>query len=166
MLRVHVYAACPCPCCISLFMQHSPGNAECPRPCCMSISMLHANVCAACPGPLLHAHVPAGCPYPCCTNLRMQHGHGYGHAAWTWICIMDRHAAWIWTWTCGLDEHAAWTWAWTCSIEWESQHVPVHAASPCPCSMPMSLLHVLVHAVCLHMAACSIYLVRKSAIFC
>jgi hypothetical protein len=117
MLHAHVYAACPCPCCVSLSMRYVRVHAACLCQCCMFKSMSHG---------LGHAAM----------DLNRQHWHG--HAAWKSTSSMDldmqQHAL----------GHAARTC--TCSMNMDKYMqnvnlVYVHVACLCPCCTFMSMLH-------------------------
>ncbi len=109
-------------------------------PWCGPMSMLHVHVQTLC------INVHAACLCPCCWFKSMQ--HGCGHAAGTWTSSNDMsmqhgngHAAYtvlgntVWTWTCNMN------------IIIDKEHIPVHAARPCPYCMSISMLHVRVHAI-------------------
>ncbi len=95
-------------------------HSACPYPCCMPVSMLHA-------------YVHAACQHPCCMSMSMvnglehtvQHGHDmqrrHGHAAWTWTCSMDMSMCW------------------TCCMSMPTRHVQVHATSPHPYLMELTI---------------------------
>jgi hypothetical protein len=138
--------ACTCPYC----------TVHGQRPCCISKSRLPFYIHAA--------YLYLCCMFKLCsTDTYMQQGHGHAASAWTchmdmgmyhghgqWACIM--HAAWTRTRIgCprNLEDVLCRCTRNTCNV-----HVLyismllfyVQVGCPCPCYMPMSLLHVLVHA--------------------
>jgi hypothetical protein len=78
MLHVHVHAACPSSCFVSMSMLHAPFHVACPCPCRISMSMLHVHIPAA---------QTKACSRTGAYSLDMdtlqehghEHGHGHGH---------------------------------------------------------------------------------------
>jgi hypothetical protein len=98
--------------------------------------MLHAHVFAGCSMSLLHVHVRAAETWTSSTDKDKQHGH--------WFTGRVGHG------------HAAWTWA-------RTMDKCVHTAClySCPCCVSRSILHLHVHAACVH-SVCPIVHVHAS----
>jgi hypothetical protein len=93
MLRAHVHAAFPYPCCMSISMLHVHDHTACSWPCCMSMPLLYIQVYAARTWTWTQYGL-AACTWTYRVDMDMQHGHG--HVARTLTCSMD---TWTWAWS-------------------------------------------------------------------
>ncbi len=129
MLRIHVHAACPNTCCVSMSTRYVySANVYLLAPVFMSTLSMETDI--------QHGHINTAWTKTC----SMDRHHEYGHAAGTWSCSIDMHLY--------GNGHETWTGCVSNAMLHAISilHVHVHAACLSQCCMFKSMQHRYGHA--------------------